>query len=58
MTVKQLKEKLKNVSDYAKVQIRVDNPDPIYGNSGGLYDYKEPIIEISSDSVVFKGEEW
>ena len=56
MTVKELKEAIKNVSDGTRVRIMVDNPDPIYSNSGNLYDYKDAKVKVSSsfdgDSVV------
>lgn len=60
MTVKELKEKLKSVSDSTEVRIQVENPDPIYSNSGSLYDLKKATVEIESgcsfrgDSVVIK----
>lgn len=60
MTVRELKEKLKGVSDSARVRIQVDNPDPIFSNSGNLYDLKDATVEVSEgcsfrdDDVVIK----
>lgn len=59
MTVRDLKEKLKGVSDSARVRIQVENFDPL-SNGGNLYDLKDAAVEIEKgcsfrdDDVVIK----